>query len=51
MRFVVFLMCALALAIGDERTSIETNDETAKEDLNTGASGRRKLATIIISRN
>jgi len=42
MRGVVFLISALALATGEEKTSIETNDETNKEDLNPEASSRRK---------
>jgi hypothetical protein len=42
MRGVVFLISALALAVGEEKTSVETIDETNREDLNTGASSRRK---------
>jgi hypothetical protein len=42
MRGVVFLISALALAVGEEKTSIETNDETNKEDLSLESSGRRK---------
>jgi hypothetical protein len=42
MRGVVFLLCALALAAGEEKASIETNDETDKEDLNNEASSRSK---------
>jgi hypothetical protein len=47
MRGVVLLVCALALTLGEEKTSIETNDETTKEDLNPEASSRRKYAIII----
>jgi len=42
MRVVVFLIGALALAVGEEKTSIETSDETNKEELNPEASSRRK---------
>ena len=39
---LVFLMGVLALAVGEEKTSIETNDETNKEDLSPEQSSRRK---------
>jgi len=42
MRFVVLLISALALAVGQEKASIETGDETNKEELNPEASSRRK---------
>jgi hypothetical protein len=39
---VVLLLSALALALGEEKTSIETSEDTNKEQLNPEASGRRK---------
>jgi hypothetical protein len=41
----------LALAVGEDKTSIETSDETNKEDLSPEASGKRKYANIITSSN
>jgi len=42
MRGVVFLISALALAVGEEKSSVETIDESNREDLNTEASGKSK---------
>jgi len=38
----VFLLSALALAVGEEKTLVETSEETNKEELNPEASSRRK---------
>jgi len=42
MRFVVLLISALALAVGEGKPTIETSDEKNKEELNPEASSRSK---------
>jgi hypothetical protein len=42
MRGFVLLVCALAFTLAEEKSSVETVDDTTKEDLNPEASSRSK---------